>query len=218
MSATLTSGLERVQGRGRETGGRRCGAGRRAVLGGALALVGSAAAACAGPGAPGAAPPAPGGAQGKLTWLVRTQALENPWEQDVVLPAMRERIPGLEIDLQVTADVWNEKVFAMHAGGTPPDVHNGIVGTFIQLYAQDQLLELTPLLARDRVDLRPFGGFEKDPDMCRGGKTWSLPVLTTLGNMTFYNADLLEQAGVPAPPTSWQDRTWNWDRVLEIAR
>jgi multiple sugar transport system substrate-binding protein len=183
-----------MRGLGSGTGARR----RRAVLKGALALAGS--------------------AQGKLAWLVRTQALENSWEQDVVLPAMRQRFPGIEIDLQITADVWNEKVFAMHAGGTPPDVHNGIVGTFIQLYAQEKLLELTPLIARDKVDLRPFGGFEKDPDMCRSGKTWSLPVLTTLGNMTFYNADLLEQAGVPAPPTSWQDRSWSWDRVLEIAR
>lgn len=186
------------------------------ALGGAVGL-----AACSTAGAPGGVPATEGSGgatRGKLAWLVRTNPLENPWEQDVVLPAMRQRFPGIEIDLQITGDVWNEKVFAMHAGGTPPDVHNGIVGTFIQLYAQEKLLDLTPLIARDKVDLRPFAGFEKDPDMCRGAKTWSLPVLSTLGNMTFYNADLLEQAGVPPPPTSWQDRSWNWDRVLEIAR
>ena len=46
----------------------------------------------------------------------------------------------------------------------------------------------------------PFGGFKKDPDMCRGARQWSLPVLTTLGNMTFYNVDLLEQAGRASAP------------------
>ena len=108
---------------GRGAGTRRRRAGRRAVLGGALALVGPVGlAACAGPGAgspvgpPGGAAPGTGGAKGKLAWLVRTNPLENPWEQDVVLPALRERAPGVEIDLQITADVWNEKVFAMQAG------------------------------------------------------------------------------------------------------
>jgi multiple sugar transport system substrate-binding protein len=192
---------------------------RRRLIACTPVLTSALAAACgAEPGSVPAAGSAGGSARGKLVWLVRTQPLENPWEQNVVLPAMRERFPGIEIDLQITGDVWNEKVFAMHAAGTPPDVHNGIVGTFIQLYAQEQLLELTPLIARDKVDLKPFSGFERDPDMCRSGKTWSLPILTTLGNMTFYNVNLLEQAGVPLPPTSWNDRSWNWDRLVDAAK
>jgi multiple sugar transport system substrate-binding protein len=162
--------------------------------------------------------PAGGPPQGRITWLVRAVQVENDWEQNVVLPKMRERFPRIEITLEITGDVWNEKVFAMHAAGTPPDVHNGIVGTFIQLYAQEKLLDLTPLIARDKFDLRPFGGFEKDPDMCRGGRQWALPILTTLGNMTIYNVNLLEQAGVARPPTTWKNRTWTWDRVLEIGR
>src|SRR5207237_570471 len=75
---------------------------------------------------------------------------------------------------------WNAKVMSMYAGGTPPDVHNGIVGTFIQLYAQDKVKELSPYIASDKVDLAPFGKLAKDPDMCRNGKQWCLPILTTL--------------------------------------
>ena len=173
MSATASGRGELGQGRGTRARRRRR-ASRRAVLDGALARGGAVGlAACAGPGAgppagaPGARRPA-GGAKGKLTWLVRTKPLENPWEQDVVAAGDAGARPGVEIDLQVTADVWNEKVFAMHAGGTPPDVHNGIVGTFIQLYAQEKLLELTPLLARDRVDLRPSGA-SRMTRTCAGG-------------------------------------------------
>jgi multiple sugar transport system substrate-binding protein len=49
-------------------------------------------------------------------------------------------------------------------------------------------------------------------------RQWALPILTTLGNLTIYNVNLLEQAGVPRPPTSWKDKSWNWERVLEIGR
>ena len=159
------------------------------------------------------------GARGTVTWLVRGVQSENDWQQSVAVPRMRELHPQVTIDLQIapTGTAWDEKVFAMHAGGTPPDVHNGIVGTFIQLYAQDKLLELTPLVARDKVDLKPYGGFERDPDMCRGGKQWALPVLSGLSILTFVNVSLLEQGGIPLPPTSWQDRTWTWDRLVDTA-
>lgn len=194
---------------------------RLAVLIGTPLLAASCARATpSGSSAPAAGGPSAGPARGKITWLVRSQQIENDWEQQVVLPAMRQQYPQLEIDLQIAPpDVaWNEKVFSLYAAGTPPDVHNGIVGTFIQLYAQGKLVELTPLAARDRFDLKAFGGYERDQDMCRSGKQWSLPILTTLGTMTFYNLDLLEQAGISPPPRSWTDRSWNFDRVIDIGR
>jgi multiple sugar transport system substrate-binding protein len=197
---------------------------RRRVLNAGAGLGVALAAACAAqPGATPAGQPRQGSAgtvSGRITWLVRSQQVENDWQQQVVLPAMQQRYPQIQIEREVAPpDVaWNEKVFALHAAGTPPDVHNGIVGTFIQLYAQNKLVELGPLAARDKLDLKAFGGFEKDQDMCRSGKQWMLPVLTTLGQMTFYNATLLEQAGVPAPPTSWQDKAWTLDRLVDAGR
>jgi multiple sugar transport system substrate-binding protein len=171
---------------------------------------------------PGIAPAggAPDGAGGAITWLVRSQQVENDWQQSIVLPRMKERYPRIEISREIAPPdaVWSEKVFAMHAAGTPPDVHNGIVGTFIQLYAQDKLVELGPLAARDRFDLKAFGGLEKDQDMCRSGKQWALPILTTLGQVTFYNRTAFEQAGVAPPPASWQDRSWTVDAFLDAAR
>jgi multiple sugar transport system substrate-binding protein len=159
-----------------------------------------------------------GAAGGKIVWLVRGQQVENDWEQNVVLPKMKALHPGIEIDMQITSDTWNEKVFALEAAGTPAEVHNGIVGTFILLYAQNKLLELTPLTKRDKFDVKAFGGYQNDPDMCRSGKQWSLPILTTLGNMTFYNINHFQEAGIKLPPTSWSDKGWNWNYVTDIAR
>ena len=194
---------------------------RRLIASVSAAALPAALTACgAGGGSTPAPGPAGGTATGRITWLVRTQQVENDWQQQVVIPQMKERYPQIEISRELAPPdaVWNEKVFAMHAAGTPPDVHNGIVGTFIQLYAQNKLVELGPLAARDKFDLKAFGGFEKDQDMCRSGKQWALPILTTLGQVTFYNLTYLEQAGLKAPPTAWQDKSWTLDVFLDYAR
>jgi multiple sugar transport system substrate-binding protein len=154
-----------------------------------------------------------------LTWLVRSHPVENPWEENSVLPAMKEKYPNVSINLVVTpGGEWAGKVMSMYAGGTPPDVHNGIVGTFIQLYAQDKVLPLDPYIDRDGFDIAPFGPLVFDPDCCRSGHLFALPILTTLGCPMFYNVDLLQAAGFEQPPTDWQDRSWTWERVLEMAK
>jgi multiple sugar transport system substrate-binding protein len=184
----------------------------RAGVGGAAAAL----AACA-PGGGGA--PATGEVRGKVVWSVRVNATENPWQQNVVLPRLKERFPGIDQSFDsAPASEWAVKLMSTYAAGTPPDMHHGFAGIVITLYAQGQVLELTPFIKRDRFDLTPFGGLQNDPDMCRSGKMWELPIDSSLGVMLFYNATLLQQAGVPLPPTSWQDRTWTWDRVLDIAR
>jgi|GEM_PF-2345078 ABC-type glycerol-3-phosphate transport system substrate-binding protein len=106
-------------------------------------------------------------ASGTITWLQRAQPVEVEWAERIVLPRLRELAPNVTINLTLESGNWADKVFTLYAAGTPPDVHNGIVGTFIQLYAQEEVLELTPLIKRDKIDLSPFGGFQNDPDMCR---------------------------------------------------
>jgi multiple sugar transport system substrate-binding protein len=144
---------------------------------------------------------------------------ENPWEQNIVLPKIKERFPNIELSLDsAPASEWAVKVMSTYAAGTPPDMHHGFAGIVITLYAQEQVLELTPFIKRDKFDLAPFGGLQNDPDMCRSGKTWELPIDASMGEMVFYNASLLQQAGVPLPPTSWQDKSWTWDQALDAAR
>jgi multiple sugar transport system substrate-binding protein len=201
--------------------GQHVAVARRAWLRGATGVVaGGALAACAGPGAtPAVDQAAPAAVRGGVTWMVRSNQLENDWQQNVVAPRLKHLHPGIDVALDVTADAtWADRTFALDAAGTPAEVMSGYRGTFITLYAQQKVLELTPLIKRDRVDLKPFGGFERDADMCRSGKQWGLPVLTTHGIMTFYNIALLEQAGVRLPPTSWDDRSWTLERLVDAAR
>jgi multiple sugar transport system substrate-binding protein len=158
-------------------------------------------------------------ARGKVIWSTRVNADENLWQQQVVVRQLKEKLPQVELAFDTApASDWAVKLIASYAAGTPPDIHHGFAGIVISLYAQGQALELTPFVKRDKVDLAPYGGLQYDPDMCRSGKTWELPIDSSLTTMVFYNATLLQQAGVAPPPTNWQDRSWTWDRVLDIAR
>src|SRR5215208_6318894 len=173
--------------------------------------VGSAAtalAACAQTG--GSTPaPAPADTQGAVVWSARINADENRWQQESVLPAMRQKFPKISLSLETAdANTWAEKLIASYAAGSPPDVHTGFAGIFMSLYAQGKVLELTPYIKRDKVDLTAFGGLQNAPDMCRSGKTYELPIDSGSGFMLFYNQSLLQQAGQPTPPTSWQDKAW----------
>jgi len=147
----------------------------------------------------------------ELVWLVRANERENKWEEDVAVPAFEEMYPNVKVNLTITAvpsgSDWVAKVMSMYAAGTPPDAHNGIVGTFIQLYAEEKVLDLTPYIDADAFDMAPFGALAKDPDMCRSGKQMAMPILTTAGCPVFYNMDLFDEAGLDYPPTDWKDES-----------
>src|SRR6478609_8942302 len=86
----------------------------RAGAGGiAAALAG-----CASAGPPGgsAPPPAAGDVQGTVVWSARVNADENRWQQESVLPAMRQKFPKLNVTLETgDANSWAEKLIAVYA-------------------------------------------------------------------------------------------------------
>ena len=191
---------------------------RRSLLGAGVSGAAAALAGCAQIG--GSAPaPAAADAQGTIVWSARINADENRWQQESVLPAMRQKFPKINLTLETAdANTWAEKLIASYAAGSPPDVHVGFDGIFMALYAQGKALELTPYVKRDKVDLTLFGGLQNAPHMCRSGKTYELPIDSGSGFMLFYNQAMLQQAGQPTPPTSWQDKSWTWDVALEMMR
>jgi multiple sugar transport system substrate-binding protein len=176
-------------------------------------------ASCASSGTPGSSAPAASEPQGTIVWSARVNADENRWQQELVLRAMRQKFPKINVTLETgDANTWAEKLIALYAADSPPDVHVGFAGIFMSLYAQGKALELTPYIKRDKVDLSLFGGLQNAPDMCRSGKTYELPVDSGAGFMLFYNQAMLQQAGLPTPPTSWQVKSWTWDVALDMMR
>ncbi len=182
--------------------------------------------------APGGAPAGGGGeqqaasggeeaapAQREIVWMVRTSTTENPWEQDVVIPAFEAEHPDIKVNLLIIdqPDIAVKRE-AMIAAGEPLHVWSTNWGG--DGFASDRfrglIMDLTPLIERDNVDLSVF-----IPEVLaiynNEGKQWGLPFLTT-GSYVFYNMDLFDEAGIEYPPTDWEDKSWTWDRMLDLAK
>lgn len=157
--------------------------------------------------------------QREIVWMVRTSTSENPWEQDVVIPAFAEAHPDIKVNLLIIdQDDIAVKREAMIAAGEPLHVWSTNWGGdgFASDRARGLITDLTPLIERDQVDMGVF-----IPEVLAiyqsEGKQWGLPFLTT-GSYVFYNMDLFDAAGVEYPPTSWEDTSWTWDAMLEKAK
>lgn len=157
--------------------------------------------------------------QREIVWMVRTSTTENPWEQDVVIPAFEAENPDIKINLLIIdqPDIAVKRE-AMIAAGEPLHVWSTNWGG--DGFASDRyrglITDLTPLIERDNVDMSVF-----IPEVLaiynNEGKQWGLPFLTT-GSYVFYNMALFDAAGLEYPPTSWEDKSWNWDRYLELGK
>jgi multiple sugar transport system substrate-binding protein len=194
---------------------------RRSVLRG---LGGGAAALAAGRlGSPSRHAVAQGGSCGddanKLVWMVRTVPVENEWEYDVVSPAFAAQHPDICLEiLSLTQDDVTIKRPAMLAAGEKLHVWSAAWGNEgnATLLNEGWLEDLTPIMQADGFDTSVFvpGALAFDNV---GGKQYGLP-LTSTGTYVYYNKKIFDDAGVPYPPSEWDDPTWTWDRFAEIAK
>jgi multiple sugar transport system substrate-binding protein len=153
-----------------------------------------------------------------ITWYVRTSPEEQPWQENVVIPAFERLHPNIKINLVVsTWDEFDTKMNAMFAAGEGPDIwsHWGPSG-FADYLHRGMIQDLTPFIERDNFDLTDFV-----PEVLElykvEGRIYGLPLLAG-ASYIFYNKDLFDEAGVPYPPADWEDQTWTWDRFREMGQ
>lgn len=161
----------------------------------------------------------PQAGQKVLVWMVRINATENRWERDVVLPAYQQVAPDVFVKvLNINQDDIAVKREAMIAAREPLHVWSSNWGG--DGFASDRfrglLADLTPLIERDKWDTSDF-----IPEVFAiynvEGKQYGIPFLTT-GSYVYYNMNLFDEAGVPYPPSDWNDKSWTWDAFLETAK
>ena len=124
------------------------------------------------------------------------------------------KYPGIKVVLGNTAS--RDKLQTMAASGTLPDVFIFNSAFFLQYARRSFLLDLTPLVRRDKYDLSDF----VDKSLAYynwQNKQWGVPVdFPARGLMV--NAAPFDERSVPAPPANWTDQTWTWDRFLDAAQ
>src|SRR5262245_55416009 len=167
---------------------------------------------------PAAEEPAAAGER-EIVWMVRTGPVENKWEQEVVAPAWEKENPDVKLNLLIIdqPDIAVKRE-AVIAAGEPLHVWSTNWGGdgFASDRSRGLLTDLTPLIEKDNLDLSVF-----IPEVLEiyqsDGKVWGLPFLTT-GSYVFYNMKLFDEAGLEYPTTDWEDKSWTWDKMLELAK
>ena len=120
-----------------------------------------------------------------------------------------------KITVKVTVADWDtywDKLQIALAGGNAPDVFLMDGPLFPDYLTRGQLLDLTPLIARDGFDTGQLADLAVKDFTAADGHQYGLPRdMSTVG--LYYNKTMFDAAGVPYP-----DASWDWNKLVEVAQ
>ncbi|MCM3381761.1 ABC transporter substrate-binding protein [Shouchella rhizosphaerae] len=154
----------------------------------------------------------------ELTWLVRSDPNLIEWEHRVIEEFEKEH-PGIKVRLQtIPQGEIDQKLQTMIAGGNVPDVWspNWADSGFGGYHKLGALKDLTPYIEQDPEVVEGIDETLLEIYRTEEG-TFGLPILS-MGSFLYYNRDLFDEAGIEPPPTDWEDKSWDWDAMIEAAK
>jgi multiple sugar transport system substrate-binding protein len=124
-------------------------------------------------------------------------------------------------DIQVTLEQlpgsWDEyfqKITALIAAGTPPDIGRMGVAFMPMFISRNQLADLT---AKVNSDLNMNNYYQSAFESVKyNGRIYGIP-LGIYTMITYYNKDMFDAAGIPYPSTDWRN-SWTIQEFVDIAR
>jgi len=177
-----------------------------------------------GPGARAASPATHPKASVTLTWFMRIDPKENPWEKERVA-AFQKQNPNIKINLILAPNPNGQfdAKFNTLLNSTPADIwsHLGQAG-FADYYHRGLLYDFTPLIKKYGYN---WGSTAKNliNTYAKNGDLYGIPSIT-LGSFTFYNKDMFDaynkahpSAKLAYPPVNWNDHSWTWAKMVSYA-
>jgi multiple sugar transport system substrate-binding protein len=159
-----------------------------------------------------------GGGKTEIVWLVRTDPNMIDWEKKIIADFEKAN-PKIKVKLeQIPQNEIDQRLSTMISSGKVPDVwsSNWANSGFATYYKMGALLDMTPYIEKDQAQMSTI-----NQDIMNiykiDGKIYGVPMLS-IGSFLFYNKDLLDAAGLPYPPTDWDDQSWDYDKMLEYAQ
>ncbi len=192
---------------------------RRALrLAGGLAAAGLLpVAACAPPGSP--APPTSSGGvtqPASLVWLNWEGAVTSLEGNNQTVETFQAQFPQIKVENAAQSSGYWDKLSSLKASGTPPDLWEWEPKHVVDYAVRKQVLDLQPLVARDRFDLSDF--FAKGVEQYRWKNAlWGLP-RDFPNRELLYSVTAFQKEGVPRPSSDWKRNDWTWEAFLEAAR
>ena len=191
----------------------------RGATGASVGLLGVAAAGCGASGAssgggatgtkPGAVP-----AGTVLTYLSN----HNQSEGEVIKASMdrfAERFPGARADFLVSDANAMDKLQAMLAAGTPPDMFRTGGTAWAQLANQGAMAEIGSRVKRDKYDLADFIDAAVKQYFWKGKH---VGLGSNVGySLLYYNTAVFKENGVPMPSDDW-GRPWTYEQFNDAMR
>jgi len=139
----------------------------------------------------------------------------DAWKQ--IFTNFQTKQPGITVDPIFTTQNYDDKTVALVAANTPPGLWSAWGDTGIKHWAAKGLVEnLDPYIQRDKFDLSVFND-QYLPYMKFEGHTISLPLEEFPFNV-YYDKTIFQKVGAAPPSTDWNDKSWTWDKFLELAK
>lgn len=205
----------------REAGWRQGRAGtRRRALTAAAGGVGVVALAACGQAGSGSGESA-GAAQGapvRLGFLIKERS--SPAAEDLLRQLVADhnaQNPRVQVDAEIVAGTEvNTQLTARAAAGTPQDFVESGGFAWVGFAERGMFTELTPMFKRDKLTDGVFLP-EAVSINSKEGKIWGWPSSVSADAIAV-NLDLLDAAGLKAPPVNPDDKSWTMERLLEYAQ
>lgn len=170
--------------------------------------------------APQATSPAPGEGKIRLRFYANADTNRNTWMTDVAFVEFQALHP--EVTMEAIVVPWDEfdpKLSSMFAAGDLPEIFGNWGSTSYAEYVlrgmaifQEELIAVeAEALDLEDIPQNIIEGLKVQ------GKLVGLPMYI-LGTHTFINKSLFDAAGLEYPPTSWDDTSWTWDRMVDVAK
>jgi multiple sugar transport system substrate-binding protein len=117
--------------------------------------------------------------------------------------------------IQVPYEQFDSKLQTMIAAHTQPDITTNVqLMGFKDYYAKGLLTDLTPYIEKYNFDATKIGIPENVMSMATiDNKVYGIP-LNTFTTVLMYNKDLFDKAGVAYPPSSYEDKSWTFDKMM----
>jgi len=157
----------------------------------------------------------------QLTKETVSLSVGYPWTDaydrfDDAAAAFHQKYPNLKVERLAFEGVYNDKMFAMFAGGTAPDMmaaNNDVVPDFVK---PGMFVVLDTLMRRDNRDIKDYHPFAVRIYQWQG-KQYLLPDSLNM-TVLFVNKTLFDERGLKLPPADFRSAEWTFDNLLETGK
>lgn len=137
-----------------------------------------------------------------------------------LVPEFEKQHPNIKVKVEKAPyEQFDSKLQTLIAGGNSPDVtsHYGY-GGFAEYYNKGMLLDLTDLMKEDGFDAATYSIPKELMEIYKvNEQTYGIPVNIYV-TLMMYNKDMFDAAGLPYPPSDYEDKSWTFDKMVEYAK